>query len=87
MELASVLRRRGKGDAGAGEASPPTTEKEKADEVESGSWKCRYVRALRPAKEVLGFDSADFRSWESFVALTNRPTDPSNLAVFRICFG
>jgi hypothetical protein len=38
-------------------------------------------------KRLFGFESVDLKSWESFVAMMNRPEDPSNLAIFRILFG
>ncbi|KAJ7305318.1 hypothetical protein JRQ81_011237 [Phrynocephalus forsythii] len=39
------------------------------------------------AKRLLGFEGADLCSWQRFVCLLNRPTDPSSLGVFRFLFG
>ncbi len=38
-------------------------------------------------RKLFGFEINDFKSWNSFVKLMNRPEDASNLAVFRILFG
>jgi hypothetical protein len=38
-------------------------------------------------KKLFGFEWDDFKSWNSFVTLMNRPEDPANLAIFRILFG
>ena len=38
-------------------------------------------------KKLLGFDINEFKSWNRFVKLMNRPEDPANLAIFRILFG
>ncbi|XP_028711013.1 vitamin K-dependent gamma-carboxylase isoform X4 [Peromyscus leucopus] len=37
-------------------------------------------------EKLLGFEWTDLSSWQSVVALLNRPTDPANLAVFRFLF-
>ena len=38
-------------------------------------------------KTIFGFEIDDFKSWNSFVKLLNRPEDPASLAIFRILFG
>ena len=34
-----------------------------------------------------GFDTSDFKSWQRFVGLLCRPTDPSSLGILRFSFG
>nr|XP_033804530.1 vitamin K-dependent gamma-carboxylase [Geotrypetes seraphini] len=38
-------------------------------------------------KRIFGFEVSDFSSWNRFVCLLNRPTDPASLGVFRFLFG
>lgn len=38
-------------------------------------------------KRVFGFECSDLSSWQRFVSLMNRPTDPAGLGVFRFLFG
>ncbi|XP_030057540.1 vitamin K-dependent gamma-carboxylase [Microcaecilia unicolor] len=38
-------------------------------------------------KRIFGFELSDFSSWNRFVCLLNRPTDPASLGVFRFLFG
>ncbi|XP_069773792.1 vitamin K-dependent gamma-carboxylase [Narcine bancroftii] len=38
-------------------------------------------------KRIFGFELSDFGSWNRFVCLLNRPTDPASLGVFRLLFG
>ncbi|KAG9488825.1 hypothetical protein GDO78_005035 [Eleutherodactylus coqui] len=38
-------------------------------------------------RRVFGFDWSDLCSWQRFVTLLNRPTDPAGLGVFRFLFG
>ncbi|XP_073444668.1 vitamin K-dependent gamma-carboxylase [Dendrobates tinctorius] len=38
-------------------------------------------------RRVFGFDGSDLSSWQRFVSLMNRPTDPAGLGVFRFLFG
>ncbi|XP_068130975.1 vitamin K-dependent gamma-carboxylase [Hyperolius riggenbachi] len=38
-------------------------------------------------KRVFGFEWSDLSSWQRFVSLLNRPTDPAGLGVFRFLFG
>ncbi|MGH0127815.1 UNVERIFIED_CONTAM: hypothetical protein FKN15_052449 [Acipenser sinensis] len=38
-------------------------------------------------KRLFGFELSDVSSWQKFVCLLNRPTDPASLGVFRFLFG
>ncbi|CAG5867391.1 unnamed protein product [Menidia menidia] len=38
-------------------------------------------------EQILGFKKEDLSSWQSLVALLNRPTDPASLGIFRCLFG
>ncbi|XP_014681352.1 PREDICTED: vitamin K-dependent gamma-carboxylase-like [Priapulus caudatus] len=38
-------------------------------------------------RAVLGFSCSDFSSWQAFVRLMNRPTDPASLAMIRVFYG
>ncbi|KAM9311970.1 vitamin K-dependent gamma-carboxylase [Gastrophryne carolinensis] len=38
-------------------------------------------------KRVFGFQWSDLSSWQRFVSLVNRPTDPAGIGVFRFLFG
>ena len=38
-------------------------------------------------QQVFGFHTSDLTSWNSFVRLLSRPTDPASLACIRFCFG
>ncbi|KAM4677468.1 vitamin K-dependent gamma-carboxylase [Discoglossus pictus] len=68
---ASQLRRRKDGGAGAQGKERAKPHKEK------GSFMSR----------VFGFEWSDLSSWQRFVCLMNRPTDPAALGVFRFLFG
>ncbi|RXM94529.1 Vitamin K-dependent gamma-carboxylase [Acipenser ruthenus] len=37
-------------------------------------------------KRLFGFELSDVSSWQKFVCLLNRPTDPASLGVFRFLF-
>lgn len=38
-------------------------------------------------EQIFGFKREDLTSWQSLVALLNRPTDPASLGIFRCLFG
>lgn len=38
-------------------------------------------------ENIFGFRKEDLTSWQSLVALLNRPTDPASLGIFRCLFG
>ncbi len=38
-------------------------------------------------EKIFGFRKEDLSSWQSLVALLNRPTDPAGLGIFRCLFG
>ena len=50
---------------------------------------CHSSAAHPPStmKRLLGFDGKSLSSYAGYVGLCHAPTDPSNLAVFRILFG
>lgn len=42
---------------------------------------------IRTMKRLFGFEQEDVSSWDRFVCLLNRPTDPASLGIFRFLFG
>ncbi|XP_053320449.1 vitamin K-dependent gamma-carboxylase [Spea bombifrons] len=58
-------------------SGPRTTEKKAQTPRKHGSFTSR----------VFGFEWSDLSSWQRFVSLLNRPTDPAALGVFRFMFG
>uniref|UniRef100_A0A665UUG4 HTTM-like domain-containing protein n=1 Tax=Echeneis naucrates TaxID=173247 RepID=A0A665UUG4_ECHNA len=56
-------------------ANKPTAPKEGKPETKS------------KMEQIFGFKKEDLSSWQSFVALLNRPTDPASLGIFRCLFG
>ncbi|XP_041825213.1 vitamin K-dependent gamma-carboxylase [Melanotaenia boesemani] len=49
--------------------------------------KTDQAQARSKMEQIFGFKKEDLSSWQNFVALLNRPTDPASLGIFRCLFG
>ncbi|XP_017266135.1 vitamin K-dependent gamma-carboxylase [Kryptolebias marmoratus] len=63
-----------------------------SDGQENAAKKAAAPKAVQPQtrsrmEQIFGFKKEDLSSWESLVALLNRPTDPASLGIFRCLFG